>query len=114
IARQFELAAPSAVVDQRHNAKFRICIRRDTNGTARLDVGIASAKLGAAGVNVEFRFDIGLAQWLYANRPHAVVAEVAYVIELAPTVARGILAPAGDIQAAPGAVAGGSPGDHHA
>src|SRR4030095_15243277 len=86
----------------------------DTNRTAGLDVAIPSTKLGAVGVKVEFEFISGLEQRLDANRPHAVVAEITNVIELAPTVARGIFAPAGYIQVAPGAVASAGARDHHA
>jgi hypothetical protein len=43
-----------------------------------------------------------------------VVAEVTDVIELAPTVARDILAPASYIQVAPSAVACAGARDHHA
>ena len=114
IARQFKFAGAIAVIDQRHRAYLGICIRHDTNSTAGLDIAIPSTKLGAIGVKLGCAFISGLRQWLNANRPQAVVAEVTNVIELAPTVARGIFAPAGYIQVAPGAVACAGGRDHHA
>ncbi|KAG0505864.1 MAG: hypothetical protein Udaeo_07710 [Candidatus Udaeobacter sp.] len=65
-------------------------------------------------MKLECAFISGLRQRLNANRPQAFVAEVTNVIELAPTVARGVFAPAGYIQVAPGAVAGAGGRDHHA
>ena len=59
-------------------------------------------------------FICGLWQRLQANRPHAVVADVSDVVELAPTVACYIFAPAGYIQLAPGAVACAGARDHYA
>src|SRR5512132_1805328 len=113
IARQFKFAGATAVIDQRHRAYLGICIRHDTNNTAGLDIAIPSTKLGAIGVKLECAFISGLRQRLNANRPQAFVAEVTNVIELAPTVPRGVFAPAGYIQAAPGAVACAGGRDHH-
>ena len=79
-----------------------------------LDVTIPSTELRAVGVKLECTFIGGLRQRLNANRPQAFVAEVTDVIELAPTVARGIFAPTGYIQVAPGAVACAGARDHHA
>jgi hypothetical protein len=113
IARQFEFAVATAVIDERHRAYLSICIRHDENVTAGLDVAIPSTKLGAVGVKVELRF-CGLVERLTANRPQSVVAEVTDVTELPPTVAGSIFAPSGYIQVAPGAVASAGARDHHA
>src|SRR4030095_12662143 len=105
IARQFKFAGATAVIDQRHRAYLGICIRHDTNSAEGLDIAIRSMKLGAIGVKLECAFISGLRQRLNTNRPQAFVAEVTNVIELAPTVACGVFAPAGYIQVAPCAVA---------
>jgi hypothetical protein len=113
IAHKLDFAAAKAVIDERHRAYLGICIRHDTHSIASLDVAITSTELRAVGVKLGFRFISDPAQRLTSNRPHAVVAEVTDVIELAPAVARGIFAPAGYIQAAPSAVASAGTRDHH-
>jgi hypothetical protein len=40
-----------AVIDERHRAYFGVGIRRDSDGTARLDLAIPSPELGAAAWN---------------------------------------------------------------
>src|SRR4029450_11987605 len=114
IARQFKFAGTAAVIDQRHRAYLGICIRHDTNNTPGLDIAIPSTKLGAIGVKLVCAFISGLRQRLSANRPQAFVAEVANVIELPPTVARGVFPPAVYTEAAPAAVASPGGRDHHA
>ena len=69
VARQLEFGVATAMIDQRHRAQLRICIRHHTNGTAGLDVAIPSTKLGAVSVKLEFRVIGGLPQGLAANRP---------------------------------------------
>ena len=114
VARQLEFAVTTAMIDERHRAYFSVGIRHDSDGTARLDIAIPSPELGAVGVKLESGFIGGLGQRLTANRPCAAGADLTDVTELTPTVARGIFAPAGHIEAAPGAVASAGTRDHHA
>jgi hypothetical protein len=113
IARDFKFAGPVAMVDQRQGADLGICIGHYTNNTPRLDFAIPSTKLRAIGVKLECVFIRGLRQRLSANRPHAFVVKVANVTKLAPAIARGVFAPAGDVQIAPTAVTGAGGRDHH-
>ena len=114
VARHLEVVTALAVIDQRDHTQLGIGVGHDADGTASLHVAIASMELGAAGADVEVGWVARVDQRLRADRPGAVVAKVADVDELAPTIARGVFAPPGDIEVAPGAGAGTGTRDQHA
>src|SRR5262249_24605925 len=108
VARQFQFAGLAAMIDKRQRAPLRIDVRHDADAATRFDVAAQTTEFGAVGVKLEFMLISGPAKWLIANGPDFVFSQVTDVIKLAPAIAGHIFAPAGDIQAPPGADSGPS------
>src|SRR5215470_3113734 len=91
--RQLELMGPTAVIDHSHSAHLAICVRHDTNGQARFHVAISTSKLGPISMERKVVLINRPTQRLMTDGPDSVFGQITDVTELAPTIARGILAP---------------------
>src|SRR5262245_33830919 len=110
-ARQLDFAGSASMIDERDRAHLGICVGRDTDGPASLDVAVQATELGPVGMELVPEFATGPTQRLKTDRPDPVVGQVADVAELAPAITGRILAPAGHIKSPPSAITGAGTGD---
>ena len=109
---ELDLAVAAGMVRQGYAADLHVVLRRDADLGLRLQIVVATPEFGAAlGENglLELRFAL---HRMVGDRPADVGVDVAQVAEGAPAIARGVLAPAGEHQVAPAAVAAADVGDH--
>ena len=112
VGRQLDLASVRTEIRQRHSADLRVVLRRHDDGQAGRDRTVAPGELGVILGERDLVAVRLHAAGLMARRPHRAARHVAQEEVAAPRVAGHVLAPAGDGDVAPAAVAGAR-GRHH-
>ena len=112
VAGQLDMAGPGRLVGERDPADFHIVLGGDTDFGVGIDRLVAPPVFGTP-LDEDRLIVLGLAQGrLIGGGPIAPRVAVAQVNKGSPTIAGGILAPAGDGQVAPAAVAAAGMGCH--
>src|SRR5215471_20830419 len=111
VTRQFDEALRMRMVRESHASQLDVVFNRNADFRADLQLALALAILGARACKNGFVV-FGWAQGgLISHRPEFSRCCIAQINKSSPTIARGILAPAGDGQIAPTAVAASGVGD---
>ena len=100
------------MVGEGHAPQLDVVLRRDADFGVDFQAGMALAKLGARLREDGFVALGGAPARLMGGGPEFPGLHIAQIDKSAPAIARGILAPAGDRQVAPAAVAAAGAADH--
>ncbi len=113
VARHLDLSALARAVRDVDAAHLDVILRRDGDLRVRVEVVVAAAELRPRLGEDRFVAFRLLERRLIRGRPELPGAHVADVAERAPVVAGAVLAPAGDGEVLPAAVAASRVRDHH-
>ena len=105
ITGQFDDALRVGMVGKSHAAQLDIVLGRDADFSVDFQAGMVLAKLGAGLSENGFATFGGPQARLMGGRPEFVGGQITHIDKSAPAIARGILAPAGDGELPPAAVA---------
>ena len=113
ITGQFDDALRVGMVGESHPAQLDIVFGRDADFGVDFQAGVMLAKLGPGLSEDGFAPFGGAPARLMGGGPEFAGGQIAQIDKSAPAIARGILAPAGDSQLPPAAVAAARVADHH-
>jgi hypothetical protein len=99
VARDFEIARPIAVIEDRYRANFGGHVRNDANGPTRFEAAVPAVEFRHVGVEGELEFSVGRSKRSPFNRPRVSVDQITKVTALSPSFARRVFTPASDVKA---------------
>ena len=112
VTGQFDGALHVGMIGEGHASQLHIVFRRDADFGVDFQIGMVLTKLGAR-LGEDGFATFGRAKTrLMSGRPEFAGGHIAQVDKCSPAIARSVLAPAGDGQIAPTAVAAAGAADH--